>query len=175
VIIMSGAAGGIDERGLGVLYARAEGDVRGWVRSGVEAPEAVIEDACQFAWCRLVHHRARVSPDGAVAWVVVTAVHEAVKLNRRACRELSLEALIEETGDLQLSRTAPSAHDALEPRLRLELIDSLPSRRGRLVWLQALGFTYPEIATRAGETVRSVERQLTHARAALDAAGGAAV
>jgi RNA polymerase sigma factor (sigma-70 family) len=167
VIIMSVAAHGIDERGLGVLYARSEGDVRGYVRSGVEAPEAVIEDACQFAWCRLVHHRERVSPDGAVAWVVTTAVHEAVKLNRRACRDLSLEALMEKTGDLQLSRTAPSAHDALAPRLRLALIDSLPERRRRLLWLQALGYTYPEIATQAGETVRTVERQLTKARAGL--------
>jgi DNA-directed RNA polymerase specialized sigma24 family protein len=99
--------------------------------------------------------------------VVVTAVHEAVKLTRRARRELSLEALMEETDDLQISRTAPSAHDALAPKLRLELIDSLPDRRRRLVWLQALGFTYPEIATHAGESERSVERQLTKARAAL--------
>ena len=164
---MSVASHGIDERGLGVLYARSEGDVRGYVRSGVQAPEAVIEDACQFAWCRLLRHRERVSPDGAVAWVVTTAVHEAVKLNRRACRDLSLEALMDATDDLQLSRTAPSAHDALAPRLRLELIDSLPERRRRLLWLQAVGFTYPEIAMRAGETVRSVERQLTKGRAGL--------
>jgi RNA polymerase sigma factor (sigma-70 family) len=175
---MSVTACGIDERGLdevaevGALYARSEGEVRGIVRSGVAAPEAVIEDACQFAWCRLLHHRERVSGDRAVAWLVTTAVREAFKLTRRAGRELSLEALMEETGDLQLSRTAASAHDALEPRLRLELVGSLPERRRRLVWLQALGFDYREMATQTGTTVRMVERQLTRARAGLNLADG---
>ncbi len=146
--------------------------MRGHVRSGVAAPEAVIEDACQFAWSRLLHHRERVSRDRAVAWLVTTAVHEAFKLNRRAGRELSLEALMEETGDLQLSRTAPSAHDALEPRLRLELMGSLPERRRRLLWLQALGFNYREMATHTGATVRTVERQVSKARAGLNLADG---
>ena len=155
---------------VGALYARSEREVRGYVRDGVTAPDAVIEDACQLAWCRLLHHRERVSPDHALAWLVTTAAREAVKLSRRARRELSLEALMEETGDLQLSRTAPSAHEALQPRLRLELLDSLPERRRRLVWLQALGFTYPDMAACAGESVRSVERQLTKARAGLSLA-----
>lgn len=168
----------VDEYGLdevaevGALYARSEGEVRGHVRNGVTAPEAVIEDACQFAWCRLLHHRERVSRDRAVAWLVTTAVHEAFKLKRRAARELSLEALMAETDDLQLSRTAPSAHAALEPRLRLELLGSLPERRRRLLWLQALGFDYREMAMRTDATVRTVERQLSKARAGLDLTDG---
>ncbi len=175
---MSVTACGVDECGLdevadvGALYARSEGEVRGHVRNGVTAPEVVIEDACQFAWCRLLHHRDRVSRDRAVAWLVTTAVHEVFKLKRRASRELSLEALMEETGDLQLSRTAPSAHAALEPRLRLELLGSLPERRRRLLWLQALGFDYREMATHTGATVRTVERQLSRARAGLNLADG---
>lgn len=169
---------GVDDCGLdevadvGALYARSAGEVRGHVRNGVTAPEAVIEDACQFAWCRLLHHRERVSRDRAVAWLVTTAVHEVFKLKRRATRELSLEALMEETGDLQLSWTAPSAHGALEPRLRLELLGSLPERRRRLLWLQGLGFDYREMATRTGATVRTVERQLSKARAGLKIADG---
>ena len=170
---MSVMACGVNEYGLGriaevgALYARSASDVRCHVRSGVAAPEAVIEDACQFAWSRLLDHRDRVSHDRAVAWLVTTAVHEAVKLTRRAGRELSLEALMEETDDLRLSRAAPSAHETLEPQLRLELLGALPERRRRLLWLQALGFDYREMAKRTGSTVRTVERQLAKARGGL--------
>jgi RNA polymerase sigma factor (sigma-70 family) len=175
---MSVTACGGDECGLGqiaevgVLYARSAKEVRGHVRSGVAAPDAVIEDACQFAWSRLLDHHDRVSHDRAVAWLVTTAVREAFKLTRRASRELSLEALMEETGELQISRTAPSALEALERRLRLEVLDALPERRRRLLWLQGLGFDYREMATRTGATVRTVERELAKARGRLNRTDG---
>ena len=126
---MSVTACGVDECGLdevaevAALYARSEGEVRGHVRNGVTAPEAVIEDACQFAWCRLLHHRERVSRDRAVAWLVTTAVHEAFKLKRRAARELSLEALMEETG-------RPSA----QPRPRRRLTPRWSRASGSSSW-----------------------------------------
>ncbi|HSY40455.1 MAG TPA: hypothetical protein VLA79_13025, partial [Polyangia bacterium] len=65
------------------LYARAAGLVRGQVCSEVSAPEAVIDDACQFAWIRLLHHRQRVGRDRAVSWLITTALHEVFKLVRR--------------------------------------------------------------------------------------------
>ena len=64
---MSGTACTIDECALGhiaevaELYARSAGLVRGQVCSEVTAPDAVIDDACQFAWIRLLHHRHRVA------------------------------------------------------------------------------------------------------------------
>ncbi|MFL5859655.1 MAG: RNA polymerase sigma factor [Solirubrobacteraceae bacterium] len=180
---MSVTACGVSEDGLGriaevgTLYARTAGLVRGHVRTGVAAPEAVIDDACQFAWSRLLHHRDGVSGDRAVAWLVTTALHEAYKLIRRAQRDVSLEGLAEETGDLHLGRGAPSPEEIVEPRLRLEVLDVLPERQQRLIWLQGLGFDYREMATRTGATVRTVERQLTKARRTLrsaEAAEGAA-
>ncbi|MGZ4246343.1 MAG: RNA polymerase sigma factor [Solirubrobacteraceae bacterium] len=149
------------------LYAGSAGLVRGHVRNGVTAPEAVIEDACQVAWSRLLHHRDRVSRDRAVAWVIATAVHEAFRLTRRSDRELSLEAIAEESGDLPFRRAAPAADEAVEPRLRLELLHALPERQQRLLWLQGLGFDYREMAAGTGATVRTVERQLARARCRL--------
>ncbi len=160
----------IDECALGQigevaeLYARSAGLVRGQVCSEVTASEAVIDDACQFAWIRLLHHRHRVGRDRAVSWLITTALHEVFKLVRRDGHDLSLEELMEDTGDLRINRTAPPPEEAVGARQRLELLRKLPERQERLIWLQGLGFNYPEMATEADMTVRTVERQLMKAR-----------
>ena len=160
----------IDECALGQigevaeLYARSAGLVRGQVCSEVTASEAVIDDACQFAWIRLLHHRHRVGRDRAVSWLITTALHEVFKLVRRDGHDLSLEELMEDTGDLRINRTAPPPEEAVGARQRLELLRELPERQERLIWLQGLGFNYPEMATEADMTVRTVERQLMKAR-----------
>jgi RNA polymerase sigma factor (sigma-70 family) len=170
---MSGTACTVDECALGQigevaeLYARSAGLVRGLVCSEVTAPEAVIDDACQAAWIRLVHHRHRVRRDRAVSWLITTALHEVFKLMRRDSRDLSLEELLEQTGDLRINRSAPAPEEAVGARLRLELLRSLPERQERLIWLQGLGFDYPEMATETDMTVRTVERQLMKARRSL--------
>jgi RNA polymerase sigma factor (sigma-70 family) len=179
---MSATACTIDECTLGhigevaELYARTAGLVRGQVCSEVSAPEAVIDDACQFAWIRLLHHRHRVGRDRVVSWLITTALHEVFKLVRRDSHDLSLEQLMEETGDLRLNRTAPAPEHAAGARLRLELLRELPERQERLVWLRGLGFSYPEMAAEADMTVRTVERQLMKARRNLRAleSGGTA-
>jgi RNA polymerase sigma factor (sigma-70 family) len=166
-------AGGMTAE-VGALYARSAGLVRGHVRCGVAAPEVVIEDACQVAWSRLLHHQDRVSRDRALAWVITTAVHEAFKLTRRAEREVSLDQMAEEAGDLHVHGTSPPVDEAVESRLRLELLDVLPERQQRLLWLAGLGFGYTEMATGTGLTVRTVERQLAKARRRLTRMEGGA-
>jgi RNA polymerase sigma factor (sigma-70 family) len=146
------------------LYARSAGLVKGQVCNEVTAPGDVIDDACQFAWIRLLHHRDRVGRDRAVSWLITTALHEVFKLVRRDSRDLSLEQLLEETGDLRINRTAPAPEEAVGARLRLEGLHELPERQERLIWLQGLGFNYPEMATETDMTVRTVERQLMKAR-----------
>jgi RNA polymerase sigma factor (sigma-70 family) len=178
---MSGTASTIDECALGhiedvaELYARAAGLVRGQLINEVTAPEAVIDDALQFAWVRLLHHRHRVRRDRAVSWLITTALHEVFKLVRRDGHDVSLEEVMEESDDLRISRTAPAPEEVVDPRLRLELLRGLPERQERLIWLHGLGFNYPEMATETGMTVRTVERQLMKGRRSLrllDAVGG---
>jgi RNA polymerase sigma factor (sigma-70 family) len=179
---MSGTASTIEQCAFGhiaeveELYARAAGLVRGQVCSEVTAPEAVIDDACQFAWIRLLHHRHRVGRDRAVSWLITTALHEVFKLVRRDGHDLSLEQLMEETDDLRINRTAPAPEEAVGAHLRLELLRELPERQERLIWLQGLGFGYLEMATETDMTIRTVERQLMKARRSLrllEAAGDA--
>jgi RNA polymerase sigma factor (sigma-70 family) len=147
------------------LYADHAVRVRRLVRLSVTASDAVIEDACQVAWMRLVLHRARVCRDGALSWVVRVATNEARRQARRAGRDLSLEQVTEDRGD---AVATPELMDELaERRERLARIATLPERQQRVVWLQGLGFSYAEMAGRTGDSRRTVERQLTRARGAL--------
>jgi RNA polymerase sigma factor (sigma-70 family) len=152
------------------LYRALSKPLERVVRSDVQAPAPVIEDACQFAWARLVHHRGTVRREAAFGWLVKTALHEAFKLIRRDGREVSLEAEIEAGHDKPDHRPGPL--DLYERRERLGTLGSLSARQQRLLWLYGLGFTYTEIAARDGCTPRTVERQLQRARATLREAAG---
>jgi RNA polymerase sigma factor (sigma-70 family) len=152
------------------LYAGRARQVQRLVRRGARASEPVIEDACQVAWSRLVAHRRRVRRDTAVAWLVRTGIREAGRLVARDGRDVSLERLIEDTGDLaHLTRTGigPSPHELVESRARLEALGLLSQRQQRLVWLQGLGLSYAEMADQTGATPRTVERQILRARRKL--------
>src|SRR5947209_16290962 len=83
-----------DEDDLDQLYRALSKRLERIVRAVVRAPDPVIEDACQFAWSRLVYHRERVRREAALAWLATTAVHEAYKLIRRGDRECSLDGAL---------------------------------------------------------------------------------
>jgi RNA polymerase sigma factor (sigma-70 family) len=137
------------------------------VRTGVVAPDPVIEDACQFAWSRLLHHRERVHRETALAWLVTTAQHEAAKLLRRAGRDVSLEMALERGLDVRPWPGDRSPHLVAEEHERLRSLASLPARQQRLLWLYGVGLSYEEIARSQGCTSRTVERQLNRARTTL--------
>src|ERR1700744_3025499 len=80
------------------LYREEAARVRRIVRTSVNASPAVIEDACQIAWTRLLIHRARLRRESARAWLVRVAIREVIKSTRRERRERSLEALLEQGG-----------------------------------------------------------------------------
>lgn len=163
------------------LYREEAVRIRKLVRMQVVASPALVEDACQIAWCRLLIHRARVRRESARAWLVRVAVHEALKAIARERRERSLEALQERDRRSDRGRevepaitSAPTPTligDLVEQRARLDSVRELPDRQRRLVWLQALGLSYREIAGETGMTRRTVERQLMRARVSLSKAG----
>jgi RNA polymerase sigma factor (sigma-70 family) len=133
------------------------------VRLDVRAPDVIVEDACQFAWSRLIHHRHRVHRETVMGWLARTAVHEAVKLVRRDRRELPADAALE-AAPMAAASSCPVPHVVVENRERLRELRLLPTRQQRVVWLHAFGLSYAEIAVHEGCTVRTVERQLLRAR-----------
>jgi RNA polymerase sigma factor (sigma-70 family) len=133
------------------------------VRMTVDAADVVIEDACQFAWSRLVFHAPNVQEHAMFSWLVRTASREAIRLTACRARELSFhDALIE----LQLDRFA-DPHDRIEERERLSLLGGLPRRQQRLLWLHAAGLSYREMARHERCTKRTVERQLLRAKGSI--------
>jgi RNA polymerase sigma factor (sigma-70 family) len=134
------------------------------VRADVRAPDTVIEDACQFAWSRLVHHAHRVRRECALAWLAQTARREAVKLVRRDGRDISLDAALEVGVPMARAAPGPEPEEVCEQRRRLALVARLPERQQRVLWLHALGLSYAEIALETGYSLRTVERQLLRAK-----------
>jgi RNA polymerase sigma factor (sigma-70 family) len=154
----------VGARAVAELYCDLSKRLEQIVRLDVRAPDPLIEDACQFAWSRLMSHCDRVRRDTVLAWLVKTAVREAVKLSRRDRREISLEATLEHAGDSLLRLHAPAPDELLGQRERLAQTRRLPERQQRLLWLHALGLSYDEMAVHEGYTRRTVERQLLRAK-----------
>ncbi len=153
------------------LYDELAPRLRSIVIRDVNASAAVIDDACQFAWYRLVRHAHRIERQVALSWLARTAVHEAIRLARRDQRELSLEGQVDEDSDISIASPLPGPHEQLEFRERLAEVRRLPLRQQRLLWLFGAGYTYEEIAGQeAGLTKRTVERQIQRGRRALKAA-----
>lgn len=168
--VIENAPGGAGD--VGELYGLLAKRLEQIVRLDVRAPDAVIEDACQFAWSRLIHHRHRVHRETVMSWLARTAVHEAVKVVRRDRRELSLDGAAEdEDENPAIVPTVPGPDVLVERRERLAELGRLPERQQRLLWMHALGLSYVEIAAHEGCTVRTVDRQLIRARRALNRTG----
>jgi RNA polymerase sigma factor (sigma-70 family) len=136
------------------------------VRFDVRAPESVVEEACQFAWGRLVDHRHRVRRETALSWLARTAVREALKLHAHARRCISLDMALDADRAAEMP-TLAGPDELLERRERLASIRRLPARQQQMLWLHALGLTYAEIGRHTGCTTRTVERQLLRAKRAL--------
>jgi RNA polymerase sigma factor (sigma-70 family) len=159
-----------DVQGVAELYVAESARVRALVRCAVRSPDASIDDACQVAWSRLIDHHRRVRRDRARAWLVRTAVREAIRQHARQRRLVSLDGLIE-TGGETGSLAAPAVvEEVIEHRAQLGRLEVLSERQRRLLWLQGLGFSYAEMADRTGASERTVERQLQRAKRRLQRA-----
>jgi RNA polymerase sigma factor (sigma-70 family) len=159
----------VPEPAFGELYRGLSRRLEQIVRADVGAPEAVVEDACQFAWGRLLAQATRIRAEVALSWLSTTAVREARRLMHARERDVPLEAGepgAAEPPGARMSVPAPRAQtDSLvEDRERLRLMRLLPERQQRMLWLHALGLSYEEIAAYTGDSLRTVERQLLRGR-----------
>jgi RNA polymerase sigma factor (sigma-70 family) len=135
--------------------------------SNLQAPEWIVDDACQTAWGSLLEHRETVFPGGELGWLSTTATRVALRLLRG---EQLTDSLEEPPAPAQLDALRvlePGPARSFELRERLAEVKRLPVRQQRLVMLHGFGYEYDEIAAATGETRRAIARQLTRARKRL--------
>jgi RNA polymerase sigma factor (sigma-70 family) len=157
---------------LQALYGRLSSRLQAIVARNVAAPDYVVEDACQVAWSRLHFRRAEVRAGCELGWLCTTARREAVRMMRAGGEETSLQAPEETARVIALPAAGPGPDGLAELRDRLADIRALPPRQRRMLWLQAIGYDYGEIAERTGDSRRTVERQLLRARQRLAGCAG---
>jgi RNA polymerase sigma factor (sigma-70 family) len=151
------------------LYGTLSRRLRAIVRATGPAAEAIVEEACQVAWFRLISYRQCVQPDKALGWLSATAIREARRLAVRQYREASLEQELVRRGERHFGLDAPGSDEVLEARERLCSLGTVTARQRRLLWLHAMGWSYVEIAQHEGCSLRTVERQLLRAKRAVRA------
>jgi RNA polymerase sigma factor (sigma-70 family) len=152
---------------VGELYGQLATRLQQIVAREVRAPAALVEDACQFAWWRLVVHAGRVQRTAALSWLAITAVHEALKLIRREERDLSLDRRLEGGGERPAPSWALGPGEIAEQHAQLELLRALPVRQRTVLLLKGAGFSYAETADSLGVSLRTVERQIMRGRQKL--------
>jgi RNA polymerase sigma factor (sigma-70 family) len=147
------------------LYRALGGHLTRIVKLDTNASDLVVEDACQHAWDRLIGQAPAPRHECALSWLATTATREARRLAIRDAREIPVvDPVTAARSAAQGAPAPPTCDDMLERRERLTLMRGLPERQQRLLWLQALGLSYEEMARYTGYTRRTVERQLLRAR-----------
>jgi RNA polymerase sigma factor (sigma-70 family) len=145
------------------LFERHAAAVRVTVARAVRTSSANVEDACAFAWLQLLRYRP--ARESAFAWLCTTAIREAVKLDHRAKRTVSLE--VDELPSLVDRRQELDRRiDVLFSRESIAAARLRP-RESRLVGLRVCGYDRSSMAELTGESKRTVDRQLVRAQRKL--------
>jgi DNA-directed RNA polymerase specialized sigma24 family protein len=113
---------------IGSLYERHAEVVRRVVGGRVNAPQAVIEDACHTAWLRLcARNDVALDPRSVLKWLIITATRESWR-RTSGQRELTMGSWLPEADEHELP--SPSAMHATRRRSRVSVMsfaaDSLP-------------------------------------------------
>src|SRR5215218_9388658 len=115
------------------------------VGRAVNAPEAIVEEACAFAWQRLIECQPERT-ERIFAWLRKVAIHEVWRLARRERVAGRLDEPSANGRGLQLHELVSDERASLETRLdaldALALARALPPRQRRLFGLQIAGFSF---------------------------------
>lgn len=161
-----------DDEQIHELYNELQPQLARILASNLQAPEWIVDDACQTAWGSLLEHRSGLAPGGELGWLSTTATRAALRLLRSEGRAGSCEQPPPPIYPDALRIGQADPERSLELRERLAEVKRLPLRQQRVVMLHGFGYEYDEIAAVTGETRRMVARQLVRARQRLRTVGG---
>jgi DNA-directed RNA polymerase specialized sigma24 family protein len=146
------------------LFERHAAALRVSVTRAVRTSPENVEDACSFAWLQLLRTRRVVAHP--FAWLRTTAIRQAVQLEQRGPRTLSLEP--DELPPLADPRQDfdRRVEEVLLARAALSGARLRP-REARLVGLRVCGYDRRSMAELTGDSQRTVDRQLVRAQRKL--------
>jgi len=152
------------------LFRLHHADLLTAVRRAVRASDALIEDACGFAWEQLMACQPE-RQETLFSWLRTVAVREAWRLSSVERRPAHWEQgrADGDSGPERIEDRGPSLDRQLEARCALERVGELPPRQRHLFALQVAGLSYQEVAAVTGDSVRTVDRQLRRAHAEVRA------
>ena len=146
------------------LFQQHHRDLHRAIARRVNGSPELVEDACQFAWMRLID--CQPDRDKIFGWLYVVALHEAYRLSGIERRDAHLDSLPTRDGDWTVLMIDPRTIDVvLEAREALRAVAALPERQRRDFTLHVGGHSYREIATATHRTYTNVDKTLDRARA----------
>ena len=130
-----------------VLFHQHHRDLHRAIARRVNGSTQLVEDACQFAWMRLID--SQPDRDKVFGWLYVVALHEAYRLSGVERRDAHLDCLPSRDGDWTTLMTDPRTIDlVLEAREALRAVAALPERQRNDFARHVGGHSYREIAGR---------------------------
>jgi DNA-directed RNA polymerase specialized sigma24 family protein len=138
------------------------------VARAVNAPAAVVEDACQTTWAILLRRQPERT-ERLFGWLRITAIYEVWRLSGQQRRDVWLEELRSEDGDWnEIFGLDAGLDERIEARRALEVLASLPERQRDDVSLVIGGYSYREIQDRTpGRTFTNVNKHIAKGRARI--------
>ena len=144
------------------LFERYSERLRRATRLAINTSPDIVDDACAFAWMKLVTNQPR--RETAFSWLKEVARNEALRLDRlsRQISELPDEGAHRAGVDVPVAahRKPEVTQGLLEVRERL---GQLPERQRELVFLKAAGWRRADIAERFGISETRVNQVLARA------------
>jgi RNA polymerase sigma factor (sigma-70 family) len=140
------------------IYRTHSAPLRAAVRRAVLGPDAIIDDACSYAWLQLMRHQPDRGPT-LFAWLRTVAIHAGWDIAQREAREPTSEHL---PGELEPRRGDLSPE--LQAREALRALADLPDRQRTTLTLLISGHSYREIAAHQHLSHTAVNKALVRAR-----------
>jgi DNA-directed RNA polymerase specialized sigma24 family protein len=144
------------------LYATAHARLRAVVGSAVNTSDANIDDACSFAWLKLLANQPRRAT--AFGWLAKVAIREAWRVDRA---ERARGTITGDLNSLEIADEANRAADRLALEETLEALAAIHPRKRAMLVMHTLGFTHAEIAAEHGISPQRARELVYRARLQL--------
>ena len=145
------------------LFERYSERLRRVTRFAISTSPEIVDDACAFAWMQLLSSQPR--RETVWGWLRVVARNRALELDQLARSQASAEVSIDTNNghDYLVTADRGRVEVALATMELRERLQRLPQREREIVFLNAAGWRYVELAERLGISYTRVNQLLVRA------------